>query len=38
MMMPSIFGEDLFDDFMGFPFDRGLEPEDIHRENGRKIS
>lgn len=22
MMMPSIFGENLFDDFMGFPFDR----------------
>lgn len=38
MMMPSIFGEDLFDDFMGFPFDRGFRagrhpqgkrPEDI---------
>ena len=22
MMMPSIFGENLFDDFMDFPFDR----------------
>ena len=21
MLMPSIFGEDLFDDFFGFPFD-----------------
>ena len=23
MLMPSIFGEDLFDDLMDFPFERG---------------
>ena len=33
-MLPSIFGESLFDDWMGFPF-RGLEGEVDHKLYGR---
>lgn len=37
-MLPSIFGEDLFDDFFGFPFDRGFKGNDaLYGKHGKNL-
>lgn len=37
-MLPSIFGEDLFDDFFGFPFDRGFRGNDpLYGKHGKNL-
>lgn len=38
MLMPSIFGEDLFDDFMDFPFERDIRRRAAHTNGYTKNS